>query len=121
MGPELRSSAGFLPDNLGELGSNPGVLQSNAGLLALETPLPPMPVEQPLVRVLETYDLRKTPFLVLKGETGEHRVVNLDYTKPLDADGIPYSEVGDADSIPYSEVGTEALQAENLPVEEHKD
>lgn len=55
---ELRSNPGFLQ----ELRSNPGFLQdlrSNPGLLSSEAPATPMPADQPLVRVLETYDLRE--------------------------------------------------------------
>src|SRR5579885_684401 len=65
---ELRSNPGFLqdlrsnPGFLQELRSNPGFLQdlrSNSGLLSSEAPATPMPADQPLVRVLETYDLRE--------------------------------------------------------------
>jgi len=86
---ELRSNPGFLqdlrsnPGFLQELHSNPGFLQnlrSNAGLLSSETPATPMPADQPLVRVLETYDLREPHFRqqldeISRRETGRYRAV----------------------------------------------
>ena len=63
---ELRSSAGMLSPHAHELRSEPGLFASTGepGLLASvnDSPATPMPVEPPLVRVLETYDLRATPF-----------------------------------------------------------
>lgn len=67
---ELRSNPGFLqelksnPGYLQELKSNPGFLQSlksGPGVLSGEAPATPMPADPPLVRVLETYDLRGMP------------------------------------------------------------
>lgn len=76
---ELRSNPGFLQD----LRSNPGFLQelrSNPGLLSSEAPATPMPADPPLVRVLETYDLREPHSRqqldeVARRETGRYRVV----------------------------------------------
>lgn len=68
---ELRSSAGFLSQYAHELRSSVGMLSPHAqelrsepGLFANASnyPATPMPVAPPLVRVLETYDLRATPF-----------------------------------------------------------
>ena len=91
---EFRSSTGLLslyahelkshPGTLQELRSNPGYLQglrSQPGLLAGEAPATPMPSEPPLVRVLETYDLRETQarhFLRERAseETGEHALIS---------------------------------------------
>lgn len=86
---ELRSNPGFLqdlrsnPGFLQELRSNPGFLQdlrSNPGLLSSEAPATPMPADQPLVRVLETYDLREPHSRqqldeVARRETGRYRAV----------------------------------------------
>ncbi|MGH2482765.1 MAG: hypothetical protein ACRDHW_24210 [Ktedonobacteraceae bacterium] len=65
---ELRSSAGFVSQYAHELHSSAGILSQHAhelrsepGLLADTAPATPMPGEPPLVRVLETYDLRATP------------------------------------------------------------
>src|SRR5579883_3230053 len=76
---ELRSQPGFLQ----ELRSNPGFLQdlrSNPGLLSSPAPATPMPVDQPLVRVLETYDLREPHGRQMldessRRETGRYRAV----------------------------------------------
>ncbi len=86
---ELRSNPGFLqdlrsnPGFLQELRSNPGFLQdlrSNPGLLSSEAPATPMPADQPLVRVLETYDLREPQSRqhlgeIARRETGRYRAV----------------------------------------------
>lgn len=74
---ELKSNAGYLQ----ELKSSPGYLQdlrSNPGSLSPQSPATPMPADPPLVRVLETYDLRETRARRLLGETsgaetGAHR------------------------------------------------
>jgi hypothetical protein len=67
---ELKSNPGFLqelksnPGYMQEIKSNPGFLQtlrSNPGVLSAEAPATPMPADPPLVRVLETYDLRSLP------------------------------------------------------------
>ena len=87
---ELRSNPGFLqdlrsnPGFLQELRSNPGFLQdlrSNPGLLSSEAPATPMPADQPLVRVLETYDLREPHSRqqldeISHRETGRYRAVH---------------------------------------------
>lgn len=86
---ELKSNPGFLqelksnPGYLQELKSNPGFLQalrSSPGVLSGEAPATPMPADPPLVRVLETYDLRGMPVKQasdkgLEGETGTHTAV----------------------------------------------
>ena len=86
---ELKSNPGFLqelksnPGYLQELKSNPGFLQalkSNPGVLSGEAPATPMPADPPLVRVLETYDLRGMPVKQAldkrsEGETGTHTAV----------------------------------------------
>lgn len=83
---ELKSNPGFLqelksnPGYLQELKSNPGFLQtlrSSPGVLSGEAPATPMPADPPLVRVLETYDLRSMPAKSALGknsseETGKH-------------------------------------------------
>ncbi|MEO7022175.1 MAG: hypothetical protein ABI234_18645 [Ktedonobacteraceae bacterium] len=65
---EMRSSTGFISQYAHELRNSAGILgkyahelRSEPGLLTGETPATPMPVGTPLVRVLETYDLRATP------------------------------------------------------------
>lgn len=65
---ELRSSAGFLSHYARDLRSSAGILSQHAhelrseqGMLGSDGPATPMPVEPPLVRVLETYDVRSTP------------------------------------------------------------
>ena len=63
---EFRSSAGIF--------SSGPLEHTSVDLPALEAPTTPMPGEQPLVRVLETYDLSQTPiehFLRPEGETDE--------------------------------------------------
>lgn len=52
---ELRSSGGVLSQYAQELRSEPGLLSVEA-----DAPATPMPAAPPLVRVLETYDLRQT-------------------------------------------------------------
>jgi signal transduction histidine kinase len=65
---ELRNSTGFLSQYAHELRSSAGTLsqyahelRSEPGLLTSEAPATPTLIEPPLVRVLETYDLRTTP------------------------------------------------------------
>lgn len=80
---EFRSSAGILSLSAQELKSGSGYLaepRSSPGVLAVEAPATPMPAEPPLVRVLETYDLREVQVKrllgeILRGETGEHTVI----------------------------------------------
>lgn len=83
---EFKSSMGFLSLSTQELQSNPGYFQelpnSSAHLsVNSETPATPMPTEEPpLVRVLETYDLRETRVRhffeeMLRRETGEHSAI----------------------------------------------
>ena len=79
---DLKSSTGFLSFATQELQSGPGYLQelphSSAPLaVGVNTPATPMPNEPPLVRVLETYDLRETQVRhffeeMLRGETEGH-------------------------------------------------
>lgn len=78
---EMRSSAGILSAQ--ELRNLPGLfpLRDQPDLLSDVAPSTPMPVDPPLVRVLETYDLRSTPVEhFLAGwpgeETGEHALVH---------------------------------------------
>ena len=77
---ELKSNSGFLqelksnPGFLQELKSSSGFLQelrSGQGVLSAGSPATPMPVvaEAPLVRVLETYDLRQEQVRRYLGET----------------------------------------------------
>ena len=76
---ELRSQPGFLQ----EIHSQPGFLQhmrSQPGLLSSEAPATPRPADPPLVRVLETYDLREPQGRQqlnesLRQETGRYRAV----------------------------------------------
>lgn len=104
---EFRSSTGMLSLYAQELKSNPGYLQelrSNPGLLSVGDPTPttPMPTELPLVRVLETYDLREVQVKhllgeMLKGETGEHvimRCVERDFWKHSGAELLEAHKVG---------------------------
>ncbi len=82
---EFKSSTGLLSLATQDLHSGAGYLQDlphSSGLLSVngETPATPMPVEPPLVRVLETYDLREVRVRhlfeeMLRGETGEHAAV----------------------------------------------
>lgn len=65
---EMRNSTGFLSQSVQELRSSAGLLsqythelRSMPGLLSGEAPATPTLVDPPLVRVLETYDLRTTP------------------------------------------------------------
>lgn len=53
-GQEWKSSAGILSQYAQEIRSEPGLLAADA-----EAPATPMPVDPPLVRILETYDLRR--------------------------------------------------------------
>lgn len=79
---ELKGSTSVLALFAQELKSQPGMLslKSHPGTLAREAPSTPMPADPPLVRVLETYDLRSTAvrhFLIERSseETGEHTLV----------------------------------------------
>jgi hypothetical protein len=94
-------------------------LSSEQDALLLETPVTPVPVDPPLVRVLETYDLRKTQiehFLMIEEETGKHRLVECSdnalwgyvaRSRPLDFPELPYSQIGarpfEEDEIPIEE------------------
>jgi uncharacterized protein (DUF58 family) len=84
---EFRSSAGLLPFPSQELHSGPGYFHNvpdSSALLAVGTdsPATPKPSEPPLVRVLETYDLREARVkhffedaLRLRDDTGEHTAI----------------------------------------------
>lgn len=79
---EFKSSTGVLSLYAQELRSHPGVLavKGHTGTLTRESPVTPVPADPPLVRVLETYDLRSTAvkhFLVERSseETGEHTLI----------------------------------------------
>lgn len=83
---EFKSSTGFLPFSSQTLRSNPGYFQdlphSSALLPAeMDTPATPRPADPPLVRVLETYDLREARIrhffegMLRGGETGEQTVI----------------------------------------------
>lgn len=79
---EFKSSTGLLSFSSQELHSGPGYfhdLPNSSSLLAVngDSPATPMPSEPPLVRVLETYDLREARVKhffedILRDETGEH-------------------------------------------------
>lgn len=81
----FKSSTGFLPFSSQTLRSSPGYFQGlphSPALLPvdIDAPATPMPADPPLVRVLETYDLRETRIKhffeeMLRGETGEQTVV----------------------------------------------
>lgn len=82
---EFRSSAGLLPFPSQELHSGPGYFHNvpdSSALLVVGTdsPVTPKPSEPPLVRVLETYDLREARVKhffedVLRDETGKHAAI----------------------------------------------
>jgi hypothetical protein len=80
---ELRCPTDLLPSHSLELHSHPnfqGDPRSKPGLLPSEAPATPKPAGQPLVRVLETYDLRQLHSRQqLPGrhrrETGQHHAV----------------------------------------------
>jgi hypothetical protein len=59
--------------SMGLLSLSPQALKSSPDLFSAETPSTPMPVDQPLVRVLETVDLRKMPIehFLKEGERSE--------------------------------------------------
>ena len=122
---ELKSNPGFLqelrsnPGYLQELKSNPGFLQtlkSSPGVLSGEAPATPMPADPPLVRVLETYDLRSMPAKHAQGkgseeEMGTHTAIQYmerefwKYsagTEPLAPDHVFYNHE-DSDSEPDNE------------------
>jgi hypothetical protein len=91
---EFKSSMGFLSLPSSSLQSGPGYFQdvpdSSAHLSVNgEAPATPMPAEEPpLVRVLETYDLRETQVRrffeeMLRSETGEHSAIR---HRPLSRD-----------------------------------
>lgn len=119
---KFRSSTGFLSFSTQDLRSGPGYLQDlphSSALLAVaaDAPATPMPAEPPLVRVLETYDLREMRVRhffeeTLHGETGEHTVIqhplNRDFwnaaacpttldssTRPLENGDIPSTNAVD--------------------------
>jgi hypothetical protein len=60
---ERKSSPEILSLDVQERSGQPEVLlvQSNQGILSSEAPVTPMPIELPLIRVLETYDVRSKP------------------------------------------------------------
>lgn len=82
---ELKSSTGLLSLSAQDMRSGAGYLQRvphSSALLSVDADAPatPMPAEPPLVRVLETYDLRETRVRrffeeMLRGETGEHTAI----------------------------------------------
>lgn len=78
---EFKSSAGMPLLSTQELRSQSGILalKSHPGMLARETPSTPVPADPPLVRVLETYDLRSTAVKHFLGEssgkTGEQTLI----------------------------------------------
>lgn len=129
---EFKSSAGMLSLYAQEL-------KSNSGLLSAEAPSTPMPVDQPLVRVLETFDLRKTPieyFLADRPaeETGEHALVHYverDFwvyairTELPELHGIPYSQVGagfdQCEGASESEIADIVDERELLPGPEERE
>ena len=109
---EFKSSAGILSLSAQEFKSGPGYLaepRSSPGVLTVEAPATPMPAEPPLVRVLETYDLREVQVKrllgeILRGETGEHTVI-----RRLEKDF--WKHVPGKTSLDL--VGTEPLEAGN--------
>ena len=131
---EFKSSTGLLPFSIQDMRSGPGYFQDlphSSALLSVgvDAPATPMPAESPLVRVLETYDLRETRVRhffeeMLRGETGEHTVIQrhpgrdfwntapymttLDSgTRPLDSEHIPSTDTTEnpphqSDDLPFS-------------------
>ena len=97
---EFKSSTGLLSFPSHELHSGPGYLHNlpnSSSLLAVssDTPATPMPSEPPLVRVLETYDLREARVKhffedVLRDETGEHTAIRHSVSRDFwNATGCP--------------------------------
>jgi hypothetical protein len=88
---EFKSSTGLLSFSSQELYSGPGYLHhvpDSSALLAVngESPATPMPSEPPLVRVLETYDLREARVKhffedALRDETGAHTAIRRPMSK----------------------------------------
>ncbi len=131
---DLRSSPGFLqelkshPGFLQGLKSHPGFLQelrSQPGLLSAESPATPMPVaaDPPLVRVLETYDLRQEQvkhFLGSSGmsdeETNKHAQVHM-----AERDSWPYTlatEQLETDNLSASDLDEQAAETHKLSIDE---
>ena len=112
---ELKNSTSLLALSTQEL-------SSQEGLLSLETPETPMPADPPLVRVLETYDLRKTPiehFLIIEEETGKHRLVECSENSLWGY--VARSRPLEFPELPYSQVGNMVLQSGEVPPgEEHR-
>jgi hypothetical protein len=127
---ELKSFAGMPLISAQDLHSAPGYLQDlpdSSTLLQAgsDAPATPMPAEPPLVRVLETYDLREARVRhffeeMLRGETGEHpalrRVPGRDFWNAGACPATLYSNPGPLASgdIPTSNI------AESQPQEDEQ-
>ncbi len=117
---EFKSSTGLLSFSAGNLHSGSGYFQSLPNSMvplsaSSDSPATPMPAEPPLVRVLETYDLRETRVRhffeeMLRSETGERTALHHPMSKdfwdsaacpstlnshpgPLAGESVPPSEV----------------------------
>jgi hypothetical protein len=131
---ELRSSPGFLqdlqssPGFLQELRSHPGFLQelrSHPGLLSAESPATPMPVaaDPPLVRVLETYDLRQEQVKHFLGssatsdeEPNKHAHVHVAERNSWQY--APATEQLEAGSLSASDLDEQTAETHKLSIEE---
>lgn len=124
---EFKSSMGFLALPSSGLQSGPGYLQdlpdSSAPLsVGAGTPATPMPAEEPpLVRVLETYDLRETQVRrffeeMLRSETGEHSAIR---HRPLGRDfwnsAVCPTTLNAGNDPLNNEGGSASSTTENLP------
>lgn len=125
---ELRSSAGFLSQYAHELRSSAGMLSPHAhelrsepGLLAHvnDSPATPMPVELPLVRVLETYDLRATPFKHFltnaPGDTSERAALRSVAQSGWNCTPHDFLQ---GQALPCSQIGPDPAPAQTLCTEE---
>jgi len=131
---ELRSSPGFLqdlqssPGFLQELKSHPGFLQelrSHPGLLSAESPATPMPVaaDPPLVRVLETYDLRQEQVKHFLGSSGtsdeeSNKHAHVHVAERNSWQYAPATEQLEADSLSVSDLDEQTAETHKLSIEE---
>lgn len=108
---EMRSSSGFISQYAHELKSSAGMLsqyahelRSEPGLLTGHSPATPMPTAQPLVRVLETYDLRSTQVEHFLGEQSSDTIEHACYLAP-NFWGCANSEFPQEGPLPFSQLG----------------